>query len=347
MRDRKTKDYIGLFFGTVIACFVLTIILHSRTSEAITPQVTISTVFVLCFVSLFVLLGFIHHVALSCIADHVILNVAADLRKAINRLLDDESTKHENNEESDSTWPTSFDNNIEHIFFQRSGYIQSIDYEHLTKISQKNDLHMRVKLKAGHFVVKGEDGIHVHFKNTKTNKSEQESKDRQDLVSDILEGIIVGINRTPTQDIEYSIRHLVEIAIRALSPGINDSFTAMNVLNQLSAALVCLFDKDVAPNVLYDKNGAKRIEALQSSEADIVFNAFDQIRHSASDIPAVMLHLLEKLVILSTQTDSKVAHKAMKEQAEGIKHQLSVLDIYMPEKEDTNQKINALLKTPR
>ncbi len=211
MEDQKTKDFFGLFFGTVIACFVLTVILHSRTSEAVTPQVTISFVFVLCLVNLFVLLAFVNHVARSCIADNIILKVSDDLMAALKRL----TRNNERNEEPEDVneqvdWPKDFQQISTHLFFDRSGYVQNIDYDTLIDFAAKHDCRMEIIFKSGYFLVRGEDGVRLYSKSPLPDDAELTIKNC----------FIIGDSRTSTQDIEYSVRHLVEIGIRALSPGL-------------------------------------------------------------------------------------------------------------------------------
>jgi uncharacterized membrane protein len=71
--------------------------------------------------------------------------------------------------------------------------------------------------------------------------------------------IVSGQHRTPTQDIEYAIRHLVEVAVRALSPGVNDPFTAMAVIDRLRGGLARLAKRQMLPETLQDQSGTTRI----------------------------------------------------------------------------------------
>lgn len=333
MADRRTKDFIGLFFTAVIACFVLTIILHSRTGEVVTPQITISLVFVICFINLFVLLGFVHHVAQSSNADHVILQVSANLNNAVNRLTKDhaDQTEPENNK---ADWPKDFDAISRSLYFDRSGYVQNIDYDEIVAIAAKNNLRMDIAFKAGHFLLHGESGIRLYTK----------SKTPDDIDKQIKNCIIIGDSRTATQDIEYSVRHLVEIAIRALSPGINDSFTAMSVLDHLSDGIAILLTKEVPSTCFYDDEGVKRINAKQSTEADIIFTAFDQIRCNASHLPSIMRHLLDRFFVLSQLIDSHSAKQALLEQVKGLNHDLEHNNQYVPDREYIQTKAQALMK---
>ena len=317
MSDRKTQDYIGMFFGAVVACFVLAIILHDSGPNTDPPRLTISIIFFLCLFNLFVLLAFVHHVAQSSIADRVILRVTHDLVETLERLTvsesnSDEDQLHRNNED----WPKDFERKKKNLYFQYNGYVQYIDYSHIVTLAEKHDLYVEIHFKAGHFLVEGEDGVRIYP--TKEKYTEELEREMRDC-------FIVGNTRTPTQDIEYSIRHLVEIALRALSPGINDNFTAITVLDRLSSALVILFKKNTLPEFFADNEGKVRLWANQNNESDAIFSAFDQIRHSARDKPDVTFHLLKKISILYDLAQSPRQKDSLKRQLREIEFNLKHL----------------------
>ena len=317
MSDSKTQNYIGLFFGTVIACFVLTVILHDIQTNTLSeiPHVTITAVLVICFANLFVLLGFVHHVAQSSIADNAIVSVTKSLMNAINHLPDHDDSKLQEKAETHTLygdkppkdWPKNFETKKHEIAFDRSGYIQYIDYKGMAEVAAKHNLYIELKIRAGKFVVESENGVFIYVTNKKLD---------EDVTRSVLKCFGVGATRTPTQDIEYSIRHLVEIGLRALSPGINDNFTAITVLDRLTAALVNLFKKQLPQEWYYDAQDRVRIHAQQSDEQRIVMQAFNQIRFAAVDKPDIIYHMLRKV-----ETLVELAHT--KDQKEGLQNQLT------------------------
>ena len=336
MSDNRTKDFIGLFFATVIACFVLTGILHARATEVETPQITISVVFGLCFINLFVLLGFVHHVAHSCIADNVILNVSKDLKNALNRLTTDIADRNVDKKPENPNWPKDFDLVSENIEMRRTGYVQHINYQAMLDIANTHELRIQIDFKAGYHVVKGEGGIRVY---TKMKKDE----DYNQIIDSILNCLIIGEERTATQDIAYSIRHMVEIAIRALSPGINDSFTAMSVLDSLTGALAELFEKDTLADSFYNQEGVKRIVATQSDDAVIIFTAFDQIRDNSSRMPSMIRHMLSKFEVLTDLANEEDAKQALLKQVKGVLYSLDNCDFYISDREELKETAKTLI----
>lgn len=340
MSDKQTKMFIGMFFGAVIACFTLAMILYDADSSAYTPKFTITAVFAVCFANMFVLLAFVHHVAKSSIADEVIIQVAHGLNASLDRLTLNEDEEIEHPEPDHSDWPKDFDNKRHRIYFNRSGYVQHINYHHLLEIAQEHGLYIQIHFKAGHFLVEGEDGVRVYPKH----------KVDEHIENAIRDSFIVGSTRTPTQDIEYSIRHLVEIGLRAQSPGQDDNFTALTVMDHLSAALAILFQKHTPSEWMEDEEGRVRIWAKQSGEDDIIFSALDQMRQSARDKPDIVMHMLKKLKVLATLARTKRQNEGIQRQINQIEFDLKFLDTLVLSTDDLQEvcnEINAILKEKR
>jgi uncharacterized membrane protein len=233
-----------------------------------------------------------------------------------------------------SKWPKDFDQMSRRLRFSQSGYVQNIDYDAIMEIACREDLRVQIHFKAGHFLVKGEDGVRIYTKTA--NKAE-------DVEARIHAAFIIGRQRTATQDIEYSIRHLVEIAIRALSPGINDSFTAMNVIDHMAAALAILFEKETPSEAFYDDQGIKRMHAKQSDEADIILSAFDQIRFNGSGMPSIIRHFLKRFKALVELADDEDTRVALKSQLTALSQDLDRIEKYIPDRTELKDQAKDLI----
>ncbi|WP_161973732.1 DUF2254 domain-containing protein [Hwanghaeella grinnelliae] len=309
MSDRRTKDFIGMFFGAIVACFVLTVILHSRQPDQPVPQTTIAFVFLVVFVNLFVLLGFVHHIAQSCMADSVIYRVSRELNHTIDRLAEDEGTEDESEELADL--PSDFEKSGVPLELRQSGYIQHIGYKTVVERAAAADALVRIDVSAGYYGIAGERVGWIHGVKDGTDEA-------RTLLDAIGGAITIDTTRTPTQDLEYSVRHLVEIAVRALSPGINDNYTAIQVVDQFSASLAAMFSKTV-PNGRYcDEDGVARLWAVTTGPEDIVFNAFDRIRLAAAGKPDVTAHMLAKIKVLSSFARRDAVRSVLRDQVKAI-----------------------------
>jgi uncharacterized membrane protein len=111
--------------------------------------------------------------------------------------------------------------------------------------------------------------------------------------------VILGPKRTATQDVEFSATLLVEIAARALSPGVNDFYTAIACIDHLAAAMALVLTKGLPSNLLHDELGRLRVELYPLTFQDLADAALDPIRQDARDNVAVSIRLLESLAMLA------------------------------------------------
>jgi uncharacterized membrane protein len=117
----------------------------------------------------------------------------------------------------------------------------------------------------------------------------------QDAIAAVRAAFTIGAERSPAQDLEYSIRQLVEIALRALSPGINDTFTAIAVIDRLGDAMELVLCRSLEPSVLRDEEGMIRVIAEQSEIGGLFDASFDQIRQAGAEKPAILIQLADTL----------------------------------------------------
>ena len=154
------------------------------------------------------LIYFIHHISTSIIAENVIARVARDLSSNIERLYPEKlETDAANEFREDKKPPAAFERDPRTIAAERSGFIQAIAIEDLLQLAQEKELVIRLCRRPGQFIAAGDILAEVV-----PDRPEDEAVAQQ-----ILQNIFFGRDRTPTQDIEYSIDQLVEVAVRALS----------------------------------------------------------------------------------------------------------------------------------
>ncbi len=217
---------------------------------------------------------------------------------------------------------------------EKSGYIQAIDDEELIEIAAKFDAIVRLNYRPGDFVVKGSDLASV-WHGQQMNKQ---------LVKKLKGIFIIGNQRTPGQDVEFSINQLVEIAVRALSTGVNDPFTAIRCIDQLSAALCHFVQKEIPSRYRYDENKKLRAIAEPTTFTSVVDAAFNQIRQAGQTDVAVTIRLLEAIARIAQYTTTKeqravlLRHAQMIERGshEGISEEL--------DKKDVQERYFAILK---
>lgn len=311
MRDRGNQIVLGTFVANFMYCLLVLRTIRSADEAAFVPHLSVTLAIVLAIISLGVLIFFFHHVSTMIQAENLVASIGKDLTNSVNRLFSVESrrTPYEYALRGEDDIPADFDENSDFIVVTASGYLQAIDYDALLRIAHDRDLLLLVLYRPGDFMATGAELVGVYPAEGIDEELEQE----------IMNNFTVGVERLRLQDVEFAIDQLVEIAVRALSPGINDPFTAIACLNQLSIALSELADRPIPSGYYYDDEGDLRIISDAITFDGIIDAAFNQIRqHGRTDV-AVTIRLLEVIGIIIARTETESRRQTLLKQAEMIK----------------------------
>lgn len=295
MRDRGNQSVLGAFIGTFVFCLIaLGSPVHGSERYV---SVSASVALLLSGVSLMLLIYFIHHVATSMQADHVIDGVARDLERSLERVFPDAEAAP-----SVADVPSG---DADHLVpAPCAGYLQGVDDARLLRIAAEQDLCLRVVRRAGHFVASGAPLVEVLGEPL-----------TDETVQRICGAFIIGGWRTADQDPEYGIHQLVEIAVRALSAGINDPFTAVTCVDRLGGVLAGVAQRPARPPVLRDADDTPRVWFDPIDFEGVLDAAFDQIRQCARTMPAVAIRLLEALAHIARSTCDEDRRRLLQVQA--------------------------------
>jgi uncharacterized membrane protein len=283
--DRRTQIALGLFVGTVV--YLLLVLRSSYGAGDSSPNLAVTIGTALALVSVLSLLLFVHHLARAIVADNVIRRVGERLDKEIERLLPERGSP------PSPPRPQSIRARGAPLRTVAGGYVEAIDFGRLQAAARSIDATIELRVRAGHHVIA----------QSLIGWIEPGAKADIALENEIAGCIILGSERTPLQDLEYSIRQLVEIAVRALSPGINDPFTAIAVLDRLTHSIRCAMRRGPAQDVWADDDGRIRVVVPVSTFDGIVDAAFHQIRQVSGGLPAVLIRLVDNLVELAALAD--------------------------------------------
>lgn len=285
MADRRTQLTLGLFIATVVYLLLVLRATYGATDRISNLAVTGGTALVLlCLVALLV---FVHHLARSIIADNIIDRVGDALDADVMRLLPESDAEQcPPPSRRPREWGAP-------VHFRRNGYVQTLDYHHLVEIAQEEKATIELAFKAGHHAIQGSTFGWIAPPEAATD----EMRDK------VANSVRLDGERASIQDLETSIRQLVEVALRALSPGINDPFTAIAVIDRLTTSLAKIRLRGAAQSVWADDDGTPRLIAPRSTFADSVDVAFRQIRQHSTGQAAVLIRLVESLGQLLVQAD--------------------------------------------
>lgn len=311
MADSGTKMVLGIFLATFIYCLLVIEVTDEFQSRGDVPGMSVYVAVMLALLSICVLIFFIHHVARSIQADQVISDVESRLRSNISRLFPEEPEwKARPDACYDEIDLSELFATHEIVRANTSGYVQAIDYDALKSLTMEYQCAVSVDHLPGNFVVEGTCLMTIYH---------QLQSDLQQCKNKLRDTIMLGSQRTPVQDPEFAVHQLVEIAVRALSPGVNDPYSAITCVDKLSAVMCQLTQMSFPPACLVDEQGKVRVKRKQLRFADIGSAAFDQIRQNASDNVAVTIRLLDGL--------SSIAIRAVTpEHREFVRRQLLMIE---------------------
>ncbi|MBE9007755.1 DUF2254 domain-containing protein [Fortiea sp. LEGE XX443] len=310
MQDTGNQVVLGTFLGTFIYCLFVLRTIHGDGDgySQFVPQLAVTVGILLAIISIGVLIYFIHHASTIIQASHVIQNVSEDLHSAIKRLFPEKIGLSEpQDRQGVEEIPISFEEEALPIRANNTGYLQAIDDKELMKIACKHNLLVRIQVRPGKFVVQGGDLVLV-FPGEKVNKK---------LTKKINDAFIFGKERTEQQDVEFPINQLVEIALRAISPAVNDPFTAIRCIDRLSAGLCHLVQRNFPSPYRYDNNKL-RVIAEGVKFAELTDAAFNQIRQYGRSDVAVTIRLLEAIALIATYTNNSKYQAVLRHHADII-----------------------------
>lgn len=293
LRDRFSQNVIGLVIGTFTYCMLVlstTRVSGPDASIAPAPSLAVTLAIALAVGSILAIIGFIDHSARSMQVGHIIARVASETRGTIARTCsDDRDDALSIHEQPLPEGPR------EVIHADRTGWVQQIDRDDLAR-SLPPGSYARLDARVGSFVTEG-IGLCTYWL---PDHDERDEHDRERVARDLRDEIGIGSSRTMQQDIAFGIRQLVDIALRALSPGINDPTTAIEVLVHLGDVLAELQRRHLPPRVLVGVDGQVVVAMADLTHADLIDRAFDQLRIAAREHPAVLIVMLRVLGQLAT-----------------------------------------------
>ncbi|HUP21072.1 MAG TPA: DUF2254 domain-containing protein [Gemmatimonadota bacterium] len=283
-RDSFTKHVLGLVVGTFTYCLLVLRAVRGAVENGtpIIPNLSVALGLLLGIASILAIVAFINHTAHSMHATEIIARITDETRHQIRRLAQDP-------EESDGRDPDPEDApeapDVAFVVTARAdGWVQQVDDRGLLDAADDGGT-VRLETYMGDFVPKGAPLCAVW----------PPPSDRERAAKEAREAVRLGRARTLQQDLGFGIRQLADIALRALSTGINDPTTGSEVLSHLGGVVWDLLVRDLPRNRCADDRGRRLFRPHELSHDHFVELAFGQIRVSAASQPAVVRHLLDVL----------------------------------------------------
>jgi len=288
MRDTKTQMVLGTFVATFLYCLLVLRTIRRAEEILFVPHLSIALGVLLAVVSVGVLIYFIHHVSVAIQANEIVARVGKELIAGIERLFPEstgQGAPRIPTEPPDAGFLDTFDREARPIGSAGDGYLQFVDGDALMTLAMQEDVVLRLVRRPGHYVIATRPLALVWPGNRVTDH----------LIDRVNAAFALGNQRTSGQDIEFAVNQIVEIAIRALSLGVNDPFTAMTCVDHLGSALSLLAGRDMPSPYRHDTQDRLRVITPVLRFPDVTDAAFNQIRQYGRSSSAVTIRLLETI----------------------------------------------------
>jgi len=309
MHVRLNQIVLGSYISTYIYCLLVLISVKDGNGYTFIPSISILVAILVAIFNIILLIIYIHQIAVSIQAEKVISDISDIISQRVDAIFP-ETIGEEPEKEADIDTSSIKSNYKNYVVIRapKSGYLQYVDDSYLMEILTKHDSLLELYCKPGKYLVK-EKEIGILFVN---NEWEQEELDK------LLNQFIIGNTKTTQQDLEFSIQQLVEIASRALSPGINDPFTAISCIDNLTSTMSYLAKAKFPSKFRFDDDGNLKIIAEILEFEGILDTAFIQIRQFSENNIAVTIRLMEALITIFEFTNKASHKKAVIKHAEII-----------------------------
>jgi len=327
VRDRTTQWTLGVFLGTFSYCMAA--LPAARTlPHPFVPVASVAGAMVLALVCVGWLIYFINHISQSISVNHIVDRIARETELVIEELMPDPRGPFVLPGPSE---PSLGRDGV--ILNQRSGYIRYIDINHLIALARAYGISVHLERRVGQFVPAGVPLARV-------SKPERVPAER---TLHLIAAFDIGPTRTMQQDVEFGIIQIVDIALRAMSPAVNDPSTAISCVDQLSRIIIVWIGRRPPPSYYYAPPHVLRLYVPWMSLDGLLDTAFEQIRHYAAGDVAVSLRLMRAFHDIARVTQNADFRAKLLERAQRVAAECAG---HLPEGELVKlQKRLAALKT--
>jgi uncharacterized membrane protein len=291
MRDRITQVVLGIFGGIFTYCLIVLRTIRAGDEGGFVPNLAVALGVVLAIGGIGVLIFFIHHIASSIQASIIIASVADETMAAVDRLFPEKLGEEPAADDEEQVRPGPPKRHWQAVPVKENGYIQSLDNAALLRLAREHKTIVRMELGIGEFAVQG----------TTLASLALEEPLEQGIISELQAAYHINRHRTVEQDAAFGIRQIVDMALRALSPGINDTTTAVMCVDYLTAILTRLASRPIPSSHRFEEREL-RVITIGPTFASLVAESFDQIRESAKGNVAIMLRMLVALETIAKLT---------------------------------------------
>ncbi len=309
MHERLNQVVLGTYISTYVYCLIVLNTVKETDQVSFIPTFSVFVAILAAVANIVLLIIFIHHIAISIQADKVISDISVSLSKNINALFPEEMGEEPEPKAAPEVEVLKAKFRYrQSVKASRSGYLQYIDQEGIFDKANEMDWFISLHFRPGDFLVKDLEIATIH----------SHEKHEEKVLERLADNFIIGDVRTPQQDAEFSIHQMVEIAARALSPGVNDPYTAIACIDNLTSTMCYLTKVKFPSRYRYDEKENLRVMVEALTFEGMLNAAFNQIRQFAKGSPSVVIRLMEALITIHRFARNHEQKRAVQTHAEMV-----------------------------
>ncbi|MCA9840201.1 MAG: DUF2254 domain-containing protein [Trueperaceae bacterium] len=315
MRDTANQVVLGTFIATFLYCLLVLRTVRTAEDSSFVPHLAILMAVVMTIFSLGVFIYFIHHTAQSIQVSTIVASIATEMRAMIKKHYGEKQLfpgQLGQADVSELALLKGYVSNPFNIPAHKSGYLQVINNEGLMAFAQEKDVVIKLEHEPGDFIHEGSKLLSLYYRDTKTLSMD-------DVEARIFDDFAIGNYRTHSQDLDFLFDQLSEIALRALSPGINDPYTAMSCIDRLTDGFLHLLGRELPSSLRFDKEGKLRVIVPALSLESLFRKCFSPIRQCGMTSLLVNQKLLRSLFLIYEVSSDKAFKNLVRAEAWQIK----------------------------
>jgi len=308
MYIRLNQIVLGSYIATYLYCLLVLSSIKDTDGYSFIPSFSILLAIFAAIANIILLIIFIHNIAVSIQADRVVSDISDFIGKQLEDRYPEKIDEGEKliKEPNINSITSAYSSQIS-IKAPSSGYLQYISSDALVNLASEQDSILIIHHRAGNYLVSKIEIAELYCN----------SKWEQEKIDMLVDQFVIGKTKTPQQDLEYSIHQMVEIALRALSPGINDPYSAIACIDNLSSAMSYLAQAKFPSKYKYDDENNLRLIIKTLNFEGLLDKSFNQIRQFAAGNTSVIIRLIEALTTIqyfvktNKQKEAIVKHTKM------------------------------------
>jgi uncharacterized membrane protein len=303
VRDRVTQWTLGVFLGTFSYCMAALPAARSL-PHAFSPVATVLGAMILALACVCLLLFFIHHISQAIGVNYIVDRIASETEA----IIDDLMPAPHRYPRIGGPYPLDQTTWRPAVINETSGYIRYVDRARLVNLTKTYHVQVHALRRVGHFVPAG---VPLLLASKPERVSGAASKE-------FLAAFDIGPTRTLQQDVEFGVLQIVDVALRAISPAVNDPTSAVSCVDQLSRILIRFASREPPEQLLFDPPGVVRVSMPWIGFEKLLNSAFEQIRLYAKGDVAVSLRLLRALGDVTSTTQNPDYRRALVEMGQCV-----------------------------